>query len=122
MEASYLTVDFFRKLPQEIEKTGNVNTAAAATAASTEDRYSEGHFRRIASNVSSYIGLVGDTLRNTIPKAVVYCQVREAKHSLLNDFYIQIGKKEVLFLSHLLIYLSVNFVCGLTLLEAKIQS
>lgn len=97
MEASYLTVDFFRKLPQEMEKTGNGNTPAAPTAqASAADRYVEGHFRRIASNVSSYIGLVADTLRNTIPKAVVFCQVKEAKHSLLNHFYIQIGKKEVL--------------------------
>ncbi|GMH21629.1 hypothetical protein Nepgr_023471 [Nepenthes gracilis] len=87
MEASYLTVDFFRRLPQEVEKGGN-------PAASTADRYSEGHFRRIGSNVSSYINMVSETLRNTIPKAIVYCQVREAKQSLLNHFYTQIGKKE----------------------------
>ncbi|KAK6919888.1 Dynamin, N-terminal [Dillenia turbinata] len=65
MEASYLTVDFFRRLPQEVEKSGN-----PAAAASTVDRYTEGHFRRIASNVSSYIGMVSETLKNTIPKAV----------------------------------------------------
>lgn len=88
MESSYLTVDFFRRLPQEVEKSGT-------PAATNIDRYAEGHFRRIASNVSSYIGLVADTLRNTIPKAVVYCQVRQAKQSLLNHFYTQIGKKEV---------------------------
>ncbi|KAF6135594.1 hypothetical protein GIB67_015447 [Kingdonia uniflora] len=87
MESSYLTVDFFRKLPQEVEKTAN-------PAASTVDRYSEGHFRRIGSNVSSYIGMVSETLRINIPKSVVYCQVREAKRSLLNNFYLQIGKKE----------------------------
>ncbi|KAK1261489.1 Dynamin-related protein 1E [Acorus gramineus] len=87
MEASYLTVDFFRKLPQEAEKGGNPQ-------ASTVDRYTDGHFRRIASNVSSYITMVSDTLRNTIPKSVVYCQVREAKRSLLNHFYTQVGKKE----------------------------
>lgn len=40
MEASYLTVDFFRKLPQEIEKGGN-------PVASTMERYTEGHLRRI---------------------------------------------------------------------------
>lgn len=90
MEASYLTVDFFRKLPQEVEKGQNPATAP------TTDRYSEGHFRRIGSNVSSYVGMVSETLRTTIPKAVVYCQVREAKQSLLNYFYTQIGKKEVL--------------------------
>ncbi|KAL6981391.1 Phragmoplastin drp1e [Sarracenia purpurea var. burkii] len=87
MESSYLTVDFFRKLPQEVEKGGN-------PAAPTVDRYAEGHFRRIGSNVSSYVAMVSETLKTTIPKAVVYCQVREAKQSLLNHFYSQIGKKE----------------------------
>ncbi|PON47128.1 Dynamin superfamily [Parasponia andersonii] len=87
MESSYLTVDFFRKLPQEVEKGGN-------QASSSADRYSEGHFRRIGSNVSSYIGMVSETLRNTIPKAVVHCQVREAKRSLLDHFYAQLAKKE----------------------------
>ncbi|KAJ0052404.1 hypothetical protein Pint_00028 [Pistacia integerrima] len=87
MESSYLTVDFFRRLPQEVDKGGH-------PATSTVDRYTEGHFRRIASNVSSYVGMVSETLRNTIPKATVYCQVREAKQSLLNHFYTQIGKKE----------------------------
>lgn len=91
MEGSYLTVDYFRKLPQEVEKGGNQAAGAAAV-----DRYAEGHFRRIGSNVSSYVNMVSDTLRNTIPKAVVHCQVKEAKHSLLNRFYVQIGKKEVL--------------------------
>ncbi|KAJ7961839.1 putative Dynamin [Quillaja saponaria] len=95
MESSYLTVDFFRRLPQEVEKGGNPTT-------STVDRYAEGHFRRIGSTVSSYIGLVSETLKNTIPKAVVYCQVREAKQSLLNYFYTQIGKKEGKQLSQLL--------------------
>lgn len=87
MESSYLTVDFFRRLPQEMEKGGN-------PAPNNVDRYAEGHFRRIASNVSAYIKMVLDTLRSTIPKAVVHCQVREAKHSLLNYFYTQIGKRE----------------------------
>ncbi|OMO77162.1 hypothetical protein CCACVL1_15181 [Corchorus capsularis] len=95
MESSYLTVDFFRKLPQEVEKGGNPNSVSA-------DRYVEGHFRRIGSNVSSYVGMVSETLRNTIPKAVVYCQVREAKQSLLNHFYILLGKKEAKQLAQLL--------------------
>ena len=93
MEASYLTVDFFRKLPQEAEKGGNPNVSAA-------DRYSEGHF--IGSNDSSYVGMVSETLKNTIPKAVVYCQVQEAKRTLLDHFYTQVGKKEVnILLRHL---------------------
>lgn len=47
------------------------------------------------SNVSAYINMVCETLRNTIPKAVVFCQVREARKSLLNQFYSQIGRREV---------------------------
>ncbi|KAL3537145.1 hypothetical protein ACH5RR_000511 [Cinchona calisaya] len=101
MESSYLTVDFFRRLPQEVEKAGNVAGANAA-ATTNVDRYAEGHFRRIGSNVSSYVNMVSETLKNTIPKAVVYCQVREAKLSLLNHFYTQIGKKEGKQLSELL--------------------
>lgn len=96
MEASYLTVDFFRKLPQEVEKGGNPAATKGGNPVATPavDRYAEGHFRRIGSNVSSYVNMVTDTLRNTIPKAVVCCQVKEAKQSLLNYFYTQIGKKE----------------------------
>lgn len=87
MESSYLTVDFFRRLPQELDKAGNVSTPAT-------DRYTEAHLRRIGSNVSAYVGMVCETLRISIPKAVVHCQVLEAKRSLLNHFYTQIGKKE----------------------------
>ncbi|XP_059651691.1 phragmoplastin DRP1E [Cornus florida] len=87
MESSYLTVDFFRKLPQEVDKGGN-------PVATNVDRYAEGHYRRIGSNVSSYVFMVSETLKNTIPKAVVFCQVKEAKQSLLNRFYTQIGRKE----------------------------
>ncbi|KDP45954.1 hypothetical protein JCGZ_11857 [Jatropha curcas] len=95
MESSYLTVDFFRKLPMEVEKGGN-------PTATNADRYTEGHFRRIGSNVSSYVGMVSDTLRNSIPKSVVYCQVREAKQSLLDHFYTQIGQKKAKQLAELL--------------------
>jgi len=88
MESSYITVDFFRKLPQEVENGSN-------PAPSSVEPYAEGHFQRIGSNVSSYVGMVSETLRNSIPKAVVHCQVREAKRSLLDHFYAQLGRKEV---------------------------
>ncbi|KAJ3692577.1 hypothetical protein LUZ60_011672 [Juncus effusus] len=97
MEATYLTVDFFRKLPQEAEiKPGGPNggNTQGQPQPQTIDRYGEGHYRRIASNVSAYVNMVSETLKNTIPKAVVFCQVREAKRSLLNHFYILVGKKE----------------------------
>ncbi|KAJ0642005.1 putative dynamin stalk domain, dynamin, GTPase region, GTPase effector domain, Dynamin superfamily [Helianthus annuus] len=118
MESSYLTVDFFRKLPQEGEKMGPAPSPGDRRTSSADrrnppgsdhgipgpdrvnlsdplvDRYAEAHFRRIGSNVSSYIGMVSDTLRSTIPKAVVYCQVKEAKQNLLSYFYMQIGRRE----------------------------
>lgn len=40
MECSYLTVDFFRKLPQDIEKGGNPTH-------SIFDRYNDSYLRRI---------------------------------------------------------------------------
>ncbi|KAG4390866.1 hypothetical protein GLYMA_05G069150v4 [Glycine max] len=88
MESSYITVDFFGKLPQEVDKGKN------SASSLLDDQYAKGHFQRIGSNVSSYVGMVSQTLRNTIPKAVVHCQVMEAKRSLLDRFYAQLGKKE----------------------------
>ncbi|CAA6659379.1 unnamed protein product [Spirodela intermedia] len=87
MEASYLTADFFRKLPLEPDKGGNPAAPAA-------ERYVDAHLRRIGSNVSSYVGMVCEILKNSVPKAVVYCQVREAKRSILDRFYAQVGQRE----------------------------
>ncbi|GKB95954.1 dynamin-related protein 1E-like protein [Tanacetum coccineum] len=117
MESSYLTVDFFRKLPLEFENGPAPSPATDRRAVSADrrnppsdrgmpsaergnptdplgDRYGDAHFRRIGSNVSSYISMVSDTLKVTIPKAVVYCQVKEARNNLLHYFYMQIGRKE----------------------------
>ncbi|KAK1413413.1 hypothetical protein QVD17_35186 [Tagetes erecta] len=110
MESSYLTVDFFRRLPQEPEKLGPGPGPGPAPSPADRrnppssdrgnpadplgERYGDAHFRRIGSNVSAYISMVSDTLRITIPKAVVYCQVKEAKQNLLHYFYTQIGRKE----------------------------
>jgi len=94
MEAAYVTVEFFRKLPQDpADPSSKVGTKPPVEP--SPDRYGDGHFRNIASNVSQYIRMVGDELLQKIPKAAVHCQVREAKRSLLNHFYVQIGKKEV---------------------------
>lgn len=48
MESSYLTVDFFRKLPLETEKGGN-------PTAPTTDRYADAHLRRIGTFVPWHI-------------------------------------------------------------------
>ncbi|RVW43165.1 Dynamin-related protein 5A [Vitis vinifera] len=87
MECSYLTVDFFRKLPQDIEKGGNPTH-------SIFDRYNDSYLRRIGTTVLSYVNMVCATLRNSIPKSIVYCQVREAKRSLLDHFFTELGKLE----------------------------
>ncbi|XWS22884.1 hypothetical protein CRYUN_Cryun29cG0074300 [Craigia yunnanensis] len=91
MESSYLTVDFFRKLHMESEKKPEKN---ANSSGPNNDLFNDNYLRRIGSNVNGYIGMVCDTLKNTIPKAVVYCQVREAKRSLLSNFYAQVGRRE----------------------------
>jgi len=98
MEATYPTVEFFRNRPQDLPAADASSKAGAKPSADSRvplDRYGDGHYRNIASNVSQYIRMVGDELLKTIPKAAVHCQVREAKRSLLNHFYVQIGKKEV---------------------------
>ncbi|KAI4355237.1 hypothetical protein L6164_004030 [Bauhinia variegata] len=95
MEYGYLTVEFFRKLPQDAEKSGNPTT-------SLFDRYNDAYLRRIGSTVLSYVNMACASLRNTIPKSVVYCQVREAKRSLLDHFFAELGAKEGKQLSKLL--------------------
>ncbi|RYR10395.1 hypothetical protein Ahy_B05g078854 isoform H [Arachis hypogaea] len=77
MECGYLTVDFFRKLPQDIDKGGNPTH-------SIFDRYNDSYLRRIGSNVLSYVGMVCATLRHLIPKSIVHCQPKRLS-SLLNE-------------------------------------
>ncbi|XP_077229646.1 dynamin-related protein 5A [Tasmannia lanceolata] len=95
MESSYLTVDFFRKLPQDIEKGGNPTH-------SIFDRYNDSYLRRIGTTVLSYVNMVCGSLRNSIPKSIVYCQVREAKRSLLDHFFAELGKRDPKQLSSML--------------------
>ncbi|MFS7939028.1 putative dynamin central domain, dynamin GTPase effector, Dynamin superfamily [Helianthus anomalus] len=85
MESNYLTVDFFRKLPQDVEKGGNPTH-------SIFDSYNEAYLHRVAI-VLSYVHMVVGTLRHSIPKSVVYCQVHEAKRSLFNRFFTELGAK-----------------------------
>ncbi|GMY15270.1 dynamin-related protein 5A isoform X4 [Fagus crenata] len=95
MECCYLTVEFFRKLPQDTEKGGNPTH-------SIFDRYNDSYLRRIGTNVLSYVNMVCASLRNSIPKSVVHCQVREAKRSLLDYFFTELGTKESKHLAKLL--------------------
>uniref|UniRef100_A0A0E0JMG6 Dynamin-type G domain-containing protein n=1 Tax=Oryza punctata TaxID=4537 RepID=A0A0E0JMG6_ORYPU len=95
MECSYLTVDFFRKLPQDVEKGGNPTN-------SIFDRYNDSYLRRISTNVLAYVNMVCSSLRNSIPKSIVYCQVREAKRTLLDRFFTELGAREIKQLSKLL--------------------
>ncbi|KAJ0431382.1 putative dynamin central domain, dynamin, GTPase region, GTPase effector domain, Dynamin superfamily [Helianthus annuus] len=95
MECCYLTVDFFRTLPQEVEKGGNPTQ-------SIFDRYNETYLRRIGTTVLQYVNMVLSGLVNSIPKSVVHCQVREAKRSLLDHFFAELGRKKPSQLSKLL--------------------
>ncbi|KAI4364690.1 hypothetical protein MLD38_020747 [Melastoma candidum] len=95
MECGYLTVEFFRKLPQDIDKGGHPTH-------SIFDRYTDAYLRRIGSTVLTYVNMVCATLWNSIPKSIVYCQVREAKRSLLDSFFAELGAKEAKQLAKLL--------------------
>ncbi|KAF1873952.1 hypothetical protein Lal_00013917 [Lupinus albus] len=95
MESSYLTVDFFRRLPQDVDKGGNPTH-------SIFDRYNESYLRRIGTTILSYVNMVCATLRHSIPKSIVYCQVREAKRTLLDHFFTDLGKMGSMRLSSLL--------------------
>ncbi|MFS8029839.1 putative dynamin central domain, dynamin, GTPase region, GTPase effector domain, Dynamin superfamily [Helianthus anomalus] len=95
MECCYLTADFFRNLPQEVEKGGNPTQ-------SIFDRYNETYLRRIGTTVLQYVNMVLSGLVKSIPKSVVHCQVREAKRSLLDHFFAELGRKTPSQLSKLL--------------------
>ncbi|RZC03313.1 Dynamin-related protein 1C [Glycine soja] len=95
MESGYLTVEFFRKMHLEPEKNADQKNPNRSNPNPPVDSYTDNHLSKIGSNVNGYINMVLDTLKNSIPKAVVHCQVREAKRSLLNHFYVQVGKREV---------------------------
>ncbi|CAN8318469.1 unnamed protein product [Cochlearia groenlandica] len=94
MESSYLTVEFFRKLHVMESREIQPAPLSSPSPTTTTDQYGEGHLRKIASNVAAYISMVSDTLVNTIPKAVVHCQVRQAKLDLLSYFYTQISQNQ----------------------------
>ena len=51
----------------------------------------EAHLRRVSGTVSAYVASVCDSLKRSVPKAVVHCQVLQAKKSLLAPLYQQIG-------------------------------
>ncbi|GLT84782.1 hypothetical protein SLE2022_029960 [Rubroshorea leprosula] len=95
MEYCYLTVEFFRKLPQDVDKGGNPTH-------SIFDRYHDSYLRRVGSTVLSYVNMVCASLRHSIPKSIVYCQVRESKRSLLDFFFTELGRKETKQLAKLL--------------------
>ncbi|KAI3713524.1 hypothetical protein L1987_72102 [Smallanthus sonchifolius] len=95
MECCYLTADFFRNLPQEVDKVGNPTQ-------SIFDRYNEVYLRRIGTTVLQYVNMVLLGLVNSIPKSVVHCQVRQAKRSLLDHFFAELGRKTPSQLSKLL--------------------
>ncbi|KAF8049494.1 hypothetical protein N665_2198s0001 [Sinapis alba] len=67
MESTYLTVEFLRKLHLEPkqEKPNPIN------APSQNAIYYDNHFRKIGSNVSVYVNMLCDSLRNSFPKTVV---------------------------------------------------
>jgi dynamin GTPase len=87
MQSAHLTAEFFRKLPMEPD-------VKAVTGQSGLDARTEAYLRRIASNVAAYYEHVADTLKVTVPKAIVHCQVNKAKAAMLDAFYVEVGGNE----------------------------
>merc|ERR1719405_425057 len=67
MESSYLTAEFFREII-----AADASGAAASAAG-------DAHLKQIAKHVSSYLAVVCNQLKATIPKAIVHCLVVQAK-------------------------------------------
>lgn len=95
MQSSHLTAEFFRRLPMDPDMKG-------VTGQSGLDARTEAYLRRIASNVAAYYEHVADTLKVTVPKAIVHCQVMKAKSSMLDTFYVEVGRNEKEGLSEML--------------------
>ncbi|KAF5753492.1 putative GTPase effector domain, Dynamin superfamily [Helianthus annuus] len=57
---------------------------------------------KTGTTVLQYVNMVLSGLVNSIPKSVVHCQVREAKRSLLDHFFAELGRKKPSQLSKLL--------------------
>lgn len=58
------------------------------------DRYNDSYIWRIGTTVLSYVNMVSASLRHSILKSIVYCQVREAKRGLHGHFFTELGKME----------------------------
>nr|GEV63754.1 dynamin-related protein 5A [Tanacetum cinerariifolium] len=84
-----------RMKTENFEKGGNPTQ-------SMFDRYNEMYLRRIGTTVLRYVNMVLSGLVHSVPKSVVYCQVREAKRSLLDRFFADLGQRTPSQLSKLL--------------------
>ncbi|XP_047330439.1 phragmoplastin DRP1C-like [Impatiens glandulifera] len=93
MESTYVTVEFFRKLHVEPERIPNGSNPVGVIYPNM-DPYSDNHLRRIGTNVTAYVNMVGESLKNNIPKVIVTCQVLQARRNLLEQFYHWIGRTE----------------------------
>jgi len=82
MESSYLTAEFFREI---------IAADASGTAASA---VGDAHLKQIAKHVSSYLAVVCNQLKATIPKAIVHCLVVQAKTALLDGFLQEVAGME----------------------------
>ncbi|GHP02455.1 hypothetical protein PPROV_000121200 [Pycnococcus provasolii] len=105
MEKSYLTAEFFRNLEATEAAAGGAPAAAAApageaaqsssTAAGISSDFEEKHLRRIGAHCSAYVKSVVMQMRQTVPKACVYCQVQASRGSLLEALTTKVASAAV---------------------------
>ncbi|KAD4982661.1 hypothetical protein E3N88_19332 [Mikania micrantha] len=97
------SLDYFRgpaeaSVDAELRRFPTLQSALAAAAGEALEKFHDEKKKTVVRMVemeSSYLTVdFFYTLRIIIPKAVVYCQVKEAKQNLLSYFYTQIGRRE----------------------------
>ncbi|GKB23469.1 dynamin-related protein 5A-like protein [Tanacetum coccineum] len=91
----------YPSLRKEVERAANESLERMKTVKggnptqSMFDRYNEMYLRRIGTTVLQYVNMVLSGLVHSVPKSVAYCQVREAKRSLLDRFFADLGQRTV---------------------------
>lgn len=110
MEAAYFDAEFFRRLQTQQARDGARDGGDGAAGAASDQRAARGgdvfarasptepassfessRLRTIASSVRAYVEAVRARLATTVPKAIVFRQVAEARRGVLAEFARDVG-------------------------------
>uniref|UniRef100_A0A0E0FR87 GED domain-containing protein n=1 Tax=Oryza nivara TaxID=4536 RepID=A0A0E0FR87_ORYNI len=97
---AYRTLAFMSSFKHELNQFPTLRVEISNAAFESLDRMR--NESKKSTNVLAYVNMVCSSLRNSIPKSIVYCQVREAKRTLLDRFFTELGAREIKHISKLL--------------------